>query len=229
MFDYLLELDKQLLLWFNGSDSLFLDGVAMMLTSPLTWVPLFLSLFYLVIRNNDTMLQIGLVVGGVVVCLLFADGLADGIVKPLVARPRPSQDPIIKYMVDIVDNHRDTLYGFFSAHAANTMSVAVFLGLVVRNWRFTATLLSWSLINCWTRMYLGLHYPFDILCGILWGSLVGWGVYRVYQRIYSRYSPVVKYISDIFSPTGYRHNDITIVVIAFLLCCAWALMPIRYL
>ena len=227
MFDHLLELDRQLLLWFNGSESQYVDGVAMMLTSPLTWLLFFLALFYMVIRNNDSFLQTGLVVGAVAVCLLFADGLADGIVKPLVARPRPSHEPLLRDMIDLVANHRNTPYGFFSAHAANTMSVAVFLSLLVRNRWFTAIMLSWSLINCWTRMYLGLHYPLDILCGILWGSLVGCGVYYAYLRLRSRYKPSVRYISDIFTPTGYRHRDIMIVVIAFLLCCTIALLPVK--
>lgn len=227
MFDHLLELDRQLLLWFNGSESQYVDGVAMMLTSPLTWLLFFLALFYMVIRNNDSFLQTGLVVGAVAVCLLFADGLADGIVKPLVARPRPSHEPLLRDMIDLVANHRNTPYGFFSAHAANTMSVAVFLSLLVRNWWFTATMLSWSLINCWTRMYLGLHYPLDILCGILWGIFVGCGVYYAYLRLRFRYKPSVRYISDIFTSTGYRHRDIMIVVIAFLLCCTIALLPVK--
>src|SRR5574344_1224596 len=115
--DTLIGLDRQLLLLMNGSDSLFWDGVVATLTNGLTWIPFYLALFYLVIKNNETMLQIVLAIGGVAVCILLADGLADGIVKPLVARWRPTNDPLLKYTVDVVNDMRGSKYGFFSAHA----------------------------------------------------------------------------------------------------------------
>ena len=147
-----LELDRQLLAFFNGSDSLFIDGVAMTLTSGLTWIPLYLGLFYLVIKNNETMAQVALIVGCAALCLFLAFGLTDYIVKPLVARWRPTNDPFIKYTIDVVNSYRESKFGFFSAHAANTMSITVFFSLLVRNRKFTIVLLTWSLLMCWTRL-----------------------------------------------------------------------------
>ena len=167
--DTLIGLDRQLLLLMNGSDSLFLDGVVATLTNGLTWIPFYLALFYLVIKNNETMLQIVLAIGGVAVCILLADGLADGIVKPLVARWRPTNDPLLKYTVDVVNDMRGSKYGFFSAHAANTMSIAVFFCLMVRSKLLSWSIVLWSLVMGWTRIYLGLHYPGDVLVGFLWG------------------------------------------------------------
>ena len=95
----LLDVDRYILSFFNGSESVFVDGVVTILTSGFTWVLLYLVLFYIVIKNNDTMSQIGITIGCVLLCLLFADGLADGIVKPLVARPRPLNDPFIKHTI----------------------------------------------------------------------------------------------------------------------------------
>ena len=139
--------------------------------------------------------------------------MADLIMKPLVARYRPSNDPAIKYAVHIVGGVRGGDYGFFSAHAANTMSLAIFLALLVRSRILSVALIAWSLVNCYTRMYLGLHYPLDILCGIVWGVAVAFAVYWLfYVRIYRRISCKITYISTQYTSTGYSLLDINMVV-----------------
>lgn len=209
----IIEFDQQLLLWFNGSDSLFLDRMSDMLTWGFTWTPLFLALFFLVVKNNETMPQIVLVTCCAGLCILLADGMADGIVKPLVARPRPAMDPYLKYLVDVVDGHRGSGFSFFSAHAANTMSLAVFFSMLVRNRLFTTVMVLWSLLNCWTRLYLGLHYPVDIVCGLLWGIVSGLISYMVYHKFYYKISPKINYISSHYTSTGYSMADIDMVVV----------------
>ena len=79
-------IDQDLLFLFNGSPSLFVDNLALTLTSGLTWIPLYLSLLYVVIKNNDTMKQILLAIACVMLCVIISDGVADFIIKPLVAR-----------------------------------------------------------------------------------------------------------------------------------------------
>ena len=105
------------------------------------------------------------------------------IVKPLVARWRPTHDPQIGMLVDTVDNYRGGNYGFFSAHACNTFSIALFLSLLMRRRLLVITLICFSLVNCWTRLYLGVHYPGDIMVGLIWGTIVGYSVYRLYCRV----------------------------------------------
>lgn len=218
--EWLLELDRQVLAFFNGSDSLFLDAVAMTFTSGLTWIPLYLALFYIVIKNNENMTQIFLIVLSCLVCLFFTYGLADFIAKPYVARWRPTNDPIIKYTIDVVNNYRETPYGFFSAHAANTFSIALFFAFLVRSRLLTTVLVAWSLINCWTRMYLGVHYPGDILVGLVWGAIVGSLVYFFYQKIRLRLKPKQDYISTRYTSTGYSLLDVDVVVtIVACVCC----------
>ena len=212
-FSLLQEFDRQVLSFFNGSDSLFLDGVAMTFTSGLTWIPLYVALVYLVIKNNESMSQIFLIIACALGCIFLADGIADYIVKPLVARWRPTNDPVIKYTIDVVDNYRETKFGFFSAHAANTMSLAVFLCLLIRSRLLNGFLIAWSLLNCWTRMYLGVHYPGDILVGLLWGVIVGVLVYLLFIRIYFKISPNLNYISSHYTSTGYSHHDIDVVIL----------------
>lgn len=177
----LIQFDKQLLLAVNGSDSVFLDYVVLMLTNAKTWIPLYLGLFYVLVktygRNYREILFVMLAAG---LCVLLAGTVDDSIVKPLVARWRPTHDPEIGALVDVVNGYRGGNYGFFSAHAANTFSIAIFMSLHMRQRLLTIFLICWSLLNCYTRLYLGVHYPGDITVGLIWGGLVGFGVYKGY-------------------------------------------------
>lgn len=181
--EVLQDIDRELLLAVNGSDSLYLDRVVRTLTNGLAWIPLYLSMFYLVVKNNDNFRRLLFLLGGVAVCYLLAGAVDDGIVKPLVARWRPTHDPQIGVLVDVVDGYRGGKYGFFSAHACNTMSIATYFCWIARSRRLSITLVIWSLVNCWTRLYLGVHFPGDILVGLIWGVTVGTGVYFLYRRI----------------------------------------------
>lgn len=212
-FSKIQDMDMQVLSLFNGSDNIMLDQMVQILTSGLTWIPLYVMLFFVVMRNNETMGQIALVVGSAIFCVLLADGLVDGIIKQLAERWRPSNDPTFKYMVQVVDDVRLKGYSFCSAHAANTMSLAIFFSLLVRSKLLTITLVIWSLINCWTRLYLGVHYPSDILCGMMIGIVVGILIYLLYYKLYLRISPKINYISNQYTSTGYDHDDIDKVMV----------------
>ena len=179
----LIALDKEWLLAVNGSDSLFLDRVAKVLTTAITWLPMYLSLFFVVLHNNESVRKVIYVLLGAGLCVLLAGAVDDEIVKPLVARWRPTHDPEIGMQVDIVNGYRGGNYGFFSAHAANTFSIAIFFSLLMRQRMLTFFLVGYSLINCYTRLYLGVHYPGDITVGLLWGGFVGWLVYKLYCRV----------------------------------------------
>ena len=223
-FSTIQNIDFQVLQWFNGSNNVILDQLALVLTSGFTWIPLYVVLFIVVMRNNETMMQIGLVVGAALLCSLFADGFSDGIIKPLAERWRPSNDPLVKYSVQVVDNLRMKDYSFCSAHAANTMSIAVFFSLLVRSRMLTITMIVWSLVNCWTRLYLGVHYPLDIATGLLLGSVVGFLVYLLYHRMYRRISPEIKYISNQYTSTGYDRDDIDMIMTVLMLVLVYVVI-----
>ena len=216
--------DKQLLLALNGSTSLYLDALVKTLTTATTWIPLYLALFHMVLKNNDSMQRVLLLVASVGLCVLLAGTVDDAIVKPLVARWRPGRDPQIGILVDVVDGYRGGRFGFFSAHASNTFSIAVFFCLLVRNRAFSIAMVLWSLLNCWTRLYLGVHYPGDILCGLLWGAIVGTTVWYVQRRLWVRISgsSSPSFISSFYTTTGYQitHIDMVISVLVFTLLYA---------
>jgi len=180
----LIQFDKQLLLAVNGSDSVFLDYLVLTLTNAKTWIPLYLGLFYVVVQTHrKNWKDILFILAAAGLCVLLAGAVDDEIVKPLVARWRPTHDPEIGGLVDVVNGYRGGNYGFFSAHAANTFSLAMFFSLLMRQRMFVIPIVTWSFINCWTRLYLGVHYPGDILVGLCWGGIVGYIVYRLYCKV----------------------------------------------
>ena len=185
MLETLISLDMQLTLWFNGSDSLFLDTFAMTATKTTTWVPLALLLIYVLVCMKNWK-QALLVILSIALVITLADQMASGIFKPLVCRLRPTHNPELEGLIDIVDGYRGGRYGFFSSHASNTFGVAVLLSLCFRHRWFTLAICSWAVLNCWTRLYLGVHYLGDILVGVLWGCFVGWMVYKLYLYLSAR-------------------------------------------
>lgn len=212
-FQPIIDFDKQLLLMLNGSESLFLDSMVMTLTTAWTWVPLYISLLIIVIKNSDTSVRILLTIAAAGLCVLLAGTIDDTIVKPLVGRWRPTRDPEIGLLVDIVDGYRGGDYGFFSAHAANTFSIAIFFSWLVRSRLLTVALVLWSLTNCWTRLYLGVHFPGDILVGLCWGGLVGTGVYFLfYSYLIAKLTWTPTYTSLAYTKTGFNRNDADVPV-----------------
>jgi undecaprenyl-diphosphatase len=207
----------------QGSDSLFWDRFILVLTSAATWIPFYLALIYLVIRNNETVKQTALVVGFAIFTVALSDCVVDILVKPWFMRYRPSNDPILRYTIDIVSGHRGGAYGFFSAHASNTMSVALFFCMVVKSRLLSTALIIWSLVNCYTRIYLGLHYPSDVLVGIVWGCVVAFISYGTYNCIKKRIAIKANYISNQYTTEGYSYQDIYLVLTVMVVILFYAL------
>lgn len=222
-FEQLINLDKQLLLAMNGSDSLFWDGVMLVYTSTIIWIPLALALIYLLIKNNNLMNFIVLLVMCAIVIAL-TDGITSTICKPLFARFRPTHDPEIMYLVDVVDNYRAYKYGFMSSHAANSFGIAVFVMLLVKNKLLSISLILWALINCYSRIYLGVHYPGDIICGAVTGILSGVLVYKLYSYIREKMRSGHRgWISDNYTKSGYSVSDVHFLLMV--LYATFAIIP----
>lgn len=180
MLEFITNIDTQLTLFLNGSDSEMLDAIAVTATKTSTWIPLGILLLYVLMRMKDWKNAL-LVILCVAIAITLADQMASGIFKPLVARLRPSHTPELQGVIDLVGDYRGGRYGFFSSHAANTCAVAVFLSLLFRKRVFTVAICSWAMVNSWTRLYLGVHYVGDIMVGLIWGAFVGWMVFRLYR------------------------------------------------
>lgn len=168
----ILDLDKELLLFFNGFHAAWLDPLVMLATKTIFWLPLYLYLVYLIIKykRSDTLF----VLLGVALTITLADQITSGFMKPFFARLRPSQDPSLAGIVHLVDNYKGGLYGFASSHAANTFGTATLIFLLFRaRYTWIWTIFIWALLVSYTRIYLGVHYPGDILVGAMVGIATG--------------------------------------------------------
>ncbi|MCQ2245859.1 MAG: phosphatase PAP2 family protein [Bacteroidaceae bacterium] len=212
----LIEFDQQLLLQLNGSDSIVMDNFMFAATKTLAWLPFFFALLYVVMKNNS-MNKILLIVGLVGVAVFLAEGLSSGICKPYFHRFRPTQDPDLKGLVDMVNGYRGGVYSFFSSHASNTFSIAMFLSLIVNSTRFTITVFSWSVIHTYTRIYLGVHFPGDVLVGVIWGLIVGYLVYLLYRYIAKRWLGAGGFVSNMNTYSGYHYSSLNTLALILVL------------
>ena len=207
----LIEFDQQLLLKWNGSTSLFWDGFMWVATSTYIWTPVAIALLYVIFRNNK-LKEALLIIGMIGLVITLADQISSGICKPFFARFRPTQDPDLMYMIDIVNDYRGGRFGFTSSHAANTFSVAVFVSLLMRSWSLSITMILWAALNAYSRIYLGVHYPGDILFGTLTGIGVGVLVYILYHLLKNKFLPRPQYISNQYTSSGYLTTDISLLL-----------------
>lgn len=220
----LIELDKHILMQLNGSDSLFWDGFMYIVTDTKTWIPAAIALLYVIFKNNN--LKQGLFILLLIALVVtLADQTSSGICKPLFERYRPTKDPEFMNMVNTVNNYRaGGLYGFISSHAANTFAVAMFISLLVRNAKLSFMMFLWAFIPTYSRVYLGVHYPGDILFGIIDGLLSGSVVYLLYKFISNKYFFKSRLISAQYTTSGYDVKSINVVVLVLLLTYFFAIV-----
>lgn len=209
----LIEYDKNAFLALNGSDSVFWDGFMWVYTNTLVWIPLALVLLYVIYRNNRVKeaLFITLMVAVVVI---ICDRVSSGLFKPVFKRFRPAQDPELMYFVDIINGYRGGKYGFISSHAANTFGLFTFTSLLFRKREYTYAFLIWAIISCYSRIYLGVHYLGDVICGAFLGVAIGSLIYLLYSYIHRKYTSNVrmKYLNK-YTSTGYLVSDINLLLI----------------
>lgn len=178
----MLELDSSILLWINGHHAEWMDTLMWAVSSPRTWLPLYLILIGLVAWRFRSWKAALFIVLGFIVAVGLSDILCSGVLKPLVCRLRPTHEPALD-PIHLVNGYTGGRYGFCSSHAANTAAVATLFSLLWRNKIATAVLVLWVALNCYSRMYLGAHYPSDILVGLLIGVLLASSVYWVLRRL----------------------------------------------
>lgn len=176
-------IDSDLFLFLNGLHTSGLDKVMISITQMWVWVPLYLLLIYWAVKQyGKRCWWIFLAVSIVVLC---SDQLSAHVCKPFFQRLRPCYNSDFQGLIYLPKGLAGGKYGFVSSHAANTFAVAAFLTFALRknrNW-LGLVLYLWAFISSYSRIYLGFHYPGDIVCGALLGILIGLILWKVFQLI----------------------------------------------
>lgn len=177
MFEKLLSLDTQFFIFLNSLGSESYDGFWLIITKQINWIPLFLLLLYLIYKKIGVK-QTGYLLLFVAVLILATDQITN-VFKYTFQRVRPCNNPEINTFIRVVQARSS--FSFFSGHAANSMAVATFLYLIFKKQiNFFGLLFLWPLIFAYSRIYLGLHYPLDILSGYFFGVIMGFLMYKGY-------------------------------------------------
>lgn len=203
----LVDIDKQVMLALNGSDSLYMDGVMKVYTSTAVWIPVALVLLFVILKNNTARASI-LSILAVVLVIVACDQVSSHLIKPLVGRLRPCNDPTIMHLIDTANGYRSGGYSFVSSHACNSFGIFTLVSLMVKNRVLSLSLLLWAAINGFSRIYLGVHYPGDVLCGALLGIAIGWVIYLIYNFVRNKVEYSSVRITTNYTRSGYLVSDV---------------------
>lgn len=186
MLENLIQFDTSLFLWLNGKHNTVMDVIMWWISNRFIWSPLYLLFFYLILKKYGKQAWLFILFA---VLAVVATDQGTNLVKFAVERFRPTNTPDIASLVHVVNGYRGGDYGFFSGHSSNSFMFATFMVMLFRRdykW-VTPLLFCWAVMVAYSRIYLGVHFPLDIICGALYGVMIGMLFSYVAMLIYKKY------------------------------------------
>lgn len=178
--EFLQNIDAQLLLFLNGMHCAFLDELMWGLTQAKVWIPMYVILAWVLQRRFGWSMTFLYAIILIACCIALSDQLCGHYIRNAIARPRPTnEDSSIWRLVHVVHDYRAGHYGFPSCHAANSFGLAAIVSLILRRRSMIIFIFVWATLHTYSRIYLGVHYPGDILAGITIGSIGSWLIYKL--------------------------------------------------
>ncbi len=184
MLEKLIALDTALFLFLNGLHNPFMDKIMWWTSETITWIPLYAVVLFFVFKKLKWKGLLTLLF--MVLIVVLADQGSVKLFKNVFQRLRPCHNQQIADFVHLVKNHCGGQFGFVSSHAANTFAFATFSAFFFRNKKFSYFILFWAAFVSYSRIYLGVHFPGDILGGALLGSIIGFGIFKLYEFVYAK-------------------------------------------
>ncbi len=187
MLEKIIYFDQHTFIFLNSLGSEKFDVLWLLITNQSNWTPFFATLLYFIHKKLGTK-QTFILVLFILVLITISDQFTN-LVKDTFQRLRPCSDPKINTLIRVVKSSET--FSFFSGHAANTMAVATFLYFILKDkFKYFGLLFLWPLIFAYSRIYLGLHYPSDIICGYISGFILGLLMFKTYQITQKKYFPI---------------------------------------
>lgn len=178
--DWLAEADSKLFLLLNGMHNNFFDVVMYWASDRWIWIPFYAWILYRIYKLLGK--KILTVIIATALMITVSDQLSTSVIKDAVQRPRPCHEASLEGKVHLVNNYCGGQYGFVSSHAANCFALVSFLFFLVRSKDklLIRLLVTWALLVSYSRIYLGVHYPGDVICGAFLGIILG----KIFSIIY---------------------------------------------
>ncbi len=173
MIEWINDIDAQAFLALNGLHTPYFDGFMSLFSGKWIWIPVYAAILFAIVRNYRWK-QVAVIVLFVALAITAADQICASVIRPVVCRLRPANlNNPLSQMVHIVDGYRGGVYGFPSCHAANSFALAAFVAIIFRNRRLSLAIFGWAVVNSYSRIYLGVHYPGDLIVGGIIGAVCG--------------------------------------------------------
>lgn len=186
MLDWLIEMDKELLLAINGWNSSFFDPIMVFITNKWSGIPIYAVLLFMIFYKRNPKVAT-LMFFSIILTFALTDQLAVHLFKRTFERLRPGWDPTTEHLIRMLE-YKGGKFGFVSNHAANFFGLAVISSGVLKKKWYTIFIFCWSAAVAYSRVYVGKHFPADVICGAIFGAFIGWLVLQLYKFIIKKYN-----------------------------------------